>query len=300
MKKYTQILLFTTLVCLGACTYSRDDVAYFEASIPSLELMLELSGEQTREMINKTVDKMERISYEYSPEKINYKSKFKQLRIVLTPYHNLKVYLEEIQESISNYLQKKESHKNISSLRFIDKEYQDKIDSLVYNYVTFLEENYPKQLTSKIKSWQKQKDDFTQFQFEGLPLIGTLVQFYQIRIALEEQAQFICEGFYQEALAQNEKIKEYLHCVFAEEKNKVKLGEDYKAKVMIFSSVEVPNMKMEIAGQEVPVQNGVGKLKVKTDKLGKHSWKAKVSFRLWGRDTTFNSETLYYEVIPKK
>lgn len=302
MKKYIQTLLFAVITYLGACTYSKNDIAYFEASIPSLETMLELSKEQTRKMRNKTLKKIRRTQFSYSAQKISYqaKSKQEQLETTLGKHRQLDNYLHTIQQAISSYLLEKESHKSMTSLNFIDKKTHEEMDSVVNNYITFLENNYPKQRTTKIKVWLKQRKNFTEYQFEGLPLIAVLAQFFQIRIALEEQTQLICEMFYQEALAQQQEVKEYLACVLSEEKNKVKLGEAYKARVVVIPHIEVPDMKMKIAGQEVPVKNGVGKLKIKPQELGKKTWKGSVSFRLWEKDTSFHSETKYYEVIPKE
>lgn len=224
MKKLIKILFVIIGALISACSYSKDDIAYLEASIPSLEIMLELSEQETQDLIRKTTLEIKSVPYmAYSPNKITYNSReqMKLLKEAFILHQELEIYLEEIQECITNYLKEKDKHKSISSLDFIDKKYQEKIDSLTQNYLAFLEKNYPTQLIPKIKSWQRHQDNFTQYQFGNLPLIGTLAQFFQLRITLQEQAQKICNKFYQEAIAEEKYVKEHLYCIFAEEKNKV-------------------------------------------------------------------------------
>jgi hypothetical protein len=84
--------------------------------------------------------------------------------------------------------------------------------------------------------------------------------------------------------------------------NVIEEGEKYQAELSFVTLGESwNNLSMKANGKSITVHNGIGEviIEAKTDKfdsegLAKKTWKGEISFRIYGKDTTFVIEKEYY------
>lgn len=295
MKTHRTILFFSILLFLSTCNYhSKDIISYFEVSSARLYYMTKNLEEKNRIL----KDEIHTQTYPYLKNVEIMQTNYKKIDKMRKKIKNLFYYFDFI------YLFKNTEKKRLNANNNIIVENNVKTTKHLFEYLEFLEKNYSKFLTDKIKLWQNQKKDFFENQFEGLPIIGARAKFSQMRIELLQQENIILKYYYDkiEKIIESEitKIKDCTNLIFIEEKNKIKLGETYKAKAIVAFSQEKPDMILKIDDKEVPIKNGIGKLSFRANSLGKKSHRASVTFKYFGKDSTVKTERIQYEVVPKK
>lgn len=228
---------------------------------------------------------------------------------------NLNIFLENAQKSaeridyymkhihflenkLMKFLEKDTNHKYHHTLKLLS-DRQD-ADAKLYYFLDSLTKNHPKLMSQKMKVWYQQGKDMFDKQLRGLPLYGGLVKLTQMRYELVKVKRRLINKMIQKA----ESIETYPYLQFhlSEENNKVKLGEDYQASLRVLKKDNHKDLRMKINGEDIPIKNGVGKLRVKAQGLGKKRYKGEISFydKYYEKDTTLRIEDVIYEVIPKK
>lgn len=305
MKIQTKIWILGIFLALNACQpYSEEDVAYFETSLPYLlqgkhnmeresqGMLRDLEDESSKQRTNNQVENYLKQAHELVKATAKVNTYFEVYEVLGISEYDLRESEERA------YL--KANHSNL----YIKNNKVTEIDSVIHAYISFIEEKYPKFMTAKLKTWKREKEGILRRKCKNLPLVGAWAKLVDIQIQLILQEHLILNDLLAKAEKTKSKRKytEHLHWVFSEEKNKVKLGEEYKATLFLAIAYQMPDMEMEINGQKIPVKDGIGKIRFKAKGIGKKYWKGKVTFKdpATGRDTTFTSETMMYEVIPKQ
>lgn len=308
MKTASKIWILGVFLAFNACQpYSAEDVAYFETSVPYLTQGIKNMESQSMEMLKqmtKTVHKkrIAGVNNDYADTVL--KKGHELIRATGKLCKHFDIYKifgisdNDFFEAETVYL------KTSRSNNYITPDNVATIDSVLATYMSFIEEQYPTLMTKKLQSWKKEGKGFLRRKCKNLPLIGAWARLLDIQIQCINQEQLILNHLITESEKHQIHLPytEHLQWVFSEEKNTIKLGEEYKATLSLAIAYQMPDMRMEINGQEIPVKDGVGKLRLKAQGLGKKYWRGKVTFTdpTTGKDTTFTTEQIMYEVIPKE
>lgn len=297
MKIHRIIFIFTTLIIFNACnSYKKEDLDYFESasqeinsSIIALEkyIQVNLRGLETRikrhkawEQDSNDLEKFIEKADNLTRKVIDYKEK-----------------IERLKTELNNYAKEHPSHKHYSALSLLEN--LDETNQELKKCLDFLVENYADLLSPETKHWHQNAESLLERELKGLPLYGGVCKLSQIQYQLLEDNRRIVHHILEKVKIISGYRNFRLH--LSAEKNKVKLGENYKASIQFAEVASPRNLEMKIDGKNIKVENGIGKLRLKTQGLGKKIHKGEIkAINGVDEDTTFRIEKEIYEVIPKK
>lgn len=150
----------------------------------------------------------------------------------------------------------------------------------------------------KLATYRSPQKDFFEKHFKNSTVLGAVLVLRHLQIELLDKEMEVLKELYAKLknIQRTGIVFNKIHAFVNVEKETVKVGETYKARVYVTNIGVSPDMKMYCNGSEIPVKEGIGKVKFKADKLGKQSWLGEIHCNIHGRDTTFKVKR-EFEVI---
>lgn len=295
MKKYINILTFGILIVLNACnSYKQEDLDYFENTSRGLRQSIRHSEDflQTKLKYLESMVIKER--------NIDILAKYlKDSHILLKTISACNKEMDYVIKDLREYVEEDEGYKYYSALSLLENLDSSNIE--IQKCLDFLVKNYGELLEDETKEWYQNIDDFLERELEGLPLYGGVSKLFQIQHHLLEENKKIAQHLFKKA--KEVKGKSNLHLHLAAQEYKIRLGEVYKAHINFLEVPSPKELEMKIDGQKLKVENGMGKLRLKAQGLGRKRHTIEIKTKnYFGRDTIWKVKDAHpiYEVIPKK